>query len=52
MLEEPPKGYSDKEKIDWYKRAAENLSIQVIKLQRRVEDLEVKYEGRRPSYRY
>lgn len=52
MLAEPPKGYNDRERIDWYKRAAENLSTQVVKLQRRVEELEVKYEGKKPSYRY
>lgn len=52
MIAEPPKGYNDKQKIEWYKRAAEKSSIQVVELRRRIEDLEVKYEGKRPSYRY
>ena len=48
----PPAGYTDSQKIDWYRVSAEKLADMVLRLRKRVDELEEKYEGKPPRYRY
>lgn len=48
----PPSGYTDKQKIEWYMEAANKLADMVVRLRRRIDDLEEKYEGKPPRYGY
>jgi len=48
----PPAGYTDAQKIRWYMESADKLSEMVLRLQRRVDELEEKYENKPPRYRY
>lgn len=51
-IREPPRGCTEREKIEWYRNSAEKLADMVIRLQRRVDELEERYENKPRKYRY